>query len=277
MSIIPILSWVLAASVRASLLVLVVLLLQRLLRSGLSAEWMYALWTPVLLAILVPAQPLLPYWEWAIANESHTTSRVANLAAVQPVGEVVASEVDIASLTPANPAARAPAGGDAEIAFRDVGETELSRTVASSQQTWDWWTILAAGWLLGAVCLGVVVWVSYASTLRRVRRWAISVDQVDLARVRSLAKEIGLRGPPQAWLSPEVKAPAVCGVLRPMLLLNESFFQMLSREEADFVLRHELMHIRRGDLLLNTLMFGLLSLHWFNPLLWYGYFGVFVP
>ncbi len=293
MSIIPILSWILAASVRASLLVLVILLLQRLLRSRLSAKWKYALWTPVLAAILIPAQPLLPNWEWPIANESHTTSRVdtapmapeidlgseqqsmppdTNLAAVQPVDEVVASELDIASLTPANPAARAPAGGDAEIAFRDVGETELSRSVASSQQTRDWWTILAAGWLLGAVCLGVVVWVSYASTLRRVRRRAISVDQVDLARVRSLAKEIGLRGPPQVWLSPEVKAPAVCGVLRPMLLLNESFFQMLSREESDFVLRHELMHIRRGDLLLNTLLFGLLSLHWFNPLLWYAFF-----
>ena len=57
-----------------------------------------------------------------------------------------------------------------------------------------------------------------------------------------------------------------------MLLLNESFFQMLSREEADFVLRHELMHIRRGDVLLNTMLFGLLSLHWFNPLLWYAFF-----
>ena len=76
MSIIPIFSWVLAASVRASLLVLVILLLQRLLRSRLSAKWKYALWTPVLSAILIPAQPLLPYWEWPIANESHTTSRV---------------------------------------------------------------------------------------------------------------------------------------------------------------------------------------------------------
>lgn len=294
MSIISILSWVLAASVRASLLVLVILLLQRLLRSRLSAKWKYALWTPVLPAILIPAQPLLPYWEWPIANESQTTSRVdtapmvaaksspeidlgseqksmppdTNLAAVQPV----ASEGDIASLTPANPAAKAPAGGDAEIAFRKVGEAELSGSMASSQQTWDWWTILAAGWLLGAVCLGVVVWGSYASTLRRIRRRAISVDEVDLARVRSLANEIGLHGPPQVWLSPEVKAPAVCGLLRPMLLLNESFFQMLSREEADFVLRHELMHIRRRDILLNTMLFGMLSLHWFNPLLWYAFF-----
>ena len=47
---------------------------------------------------------------------------------------------------------------------------------------------------------------------------------------------------------------------------------MLSRDEADFVLRHELMHIRRGDVLLNTMLFGLLSLHWFNPLLWFAFF-----
>lgn len=302
MLLIPIFSWVLGATLRASLLVLVILLLQRLLRTRLSARWKYAIWTPVLLAILIPAQPLLPHWEWPVANESHTTSRVdsasnvasnvaagssmevdlgfdqqstpsdTNIDAVQPVQEVTASAVDIARATPANPEVQALAGEDAEIAFTDVGVTERSKSVDSSGQSTDWRPILATGWLLGAVCLSVVVWVSYAGTLRRIRRRAIPVEQVDLARVQSLAKELGLRRTPKIWLSPEVKSPAVCGAFRPKLLLNDSFFHMLSRDEADFVLRHELMHIRRGDVLLNTMLFGLLSLHWFNPLLWFAFF-----
>ena len=298
MLLIPIFSWVLAATLRASLLVLVILLLQRLLRSRLSARWKYAIWTPVLLAILIPAQPLLPHWEWPVANESHTTSRVdsasnvaagsspevdlgfdqqstpsdTNIDAVQPVEEVVASTVDIARATPANSEVQALAGEDAEIAFAEAGVAERSKSVDSSGQSRDWRATLAAGWLLGAVCLGVVVWISYAATLCRIRRRAISVEQVDFARVQSLAKELGLRRTPKIWLSPEVKTPAVCGAFRPKLLLNDSFFHILSRDEADFVLRHELMHIRRGDVLLNTMLFGLLSLHWFNPLLWFAFF-----
>jgi beta-lactamase regulating signal transducer with metallopeptidase domain len=39
-----------------------------------------------------------------------------------------------------------------------------------------------------------------------------------------------------------------------------------------FVLRHELTHIKRGDLPLNALLCVLLSLHWFNPLLWFAFF-----
>ena len=290
MSLIPIFSWVLAATLRASILVLVILLLKQLLRSRLSARWNYAIWTPVLLAILIPAQPLLPYWEWPVANKSRTTSHVDSASNVavdrspevdlgfdqrstrSQTEEVSASAADISSATPANSEVQAPAGEDAEIAFTDVGVAERSKSVDSSGQSRDWRAILAAGWLLGAVCLSVVVWISYAATLRRIRCRAISVEQADLARVQSLAKELGLRRTPKIWLSPEVKSPAVCGAFRPKLLLNDSFFHMLSRDEADFVLRHELMHIRRGDVLLNTMLFGLLSLHWFNPLLWFAFF-----
>ena len=42
--------------------------------------------------------------------------------------------------------------------------------------------------------------------------------------------------------------------------------------ELQFVLRHELTHIKRGDLPLNALLCVLLSLHWFNPLLWFAFF-----
>ena len=289
-------SWVLAATLRASLLVLVTLLLQRLLRSRLTAKWKYAIWTPVLVAILIPAQPLLPHLEWPVASESRTASNVdsasnavaivgspevdsgldplaapshSNINAVQPDEQLRASAADISSATPANSEVQATSGEDAEVAFTNVGESE--RFTASSQ-SWNWRSVLAFGWLLGAVCLSIVVWISYARALRRIRRRAIPVEQDDLARVQSLAKELGLRRTPRVWLSPEVKAPAVCGALRPMLLLNDDFFHMLSCDEADFVLRHELMHIRRGDVLLNTILFGLLSLHWFNPLLWFAFF-----
>lgn len=291
MSIIPILSWVLAATLRASMLVLVILLLQKLLKSRLSARWNYAIWTPVVFAILIPAQPFLPYWEWphttnrlttsqanSASNPAVTTSQEVDLGSdllsatnsgdASSVEAALATAADISGATQANFGMQSPAGEDAEIAFSGVAEGDRSEAASPS---WNWQMILAAGWLLGAVGLFVVVWGSYVSTLRRIRRWVISVEQEDLARIQSLAKELGLRTMPEVWLSPKVNAPAVCGVLRPILLLSDSFFQTLSREEADFVLKHELMHIRRGDVLLNNVLFILLSVHWFNPLLWYAF------
>lgn len=58
---------------------------------------------------------------------------------------------------------------------------------------------------------------------------------------------------------------------RPVRLLNEGFQHNLSAEESGFVLRHELLYIRHGDLWVNALLCGLLAVHWFNPLLWLAF------
>lgn len=113
-----------------------------------------------------------------------------------------------------------------------------------------------------------------AASLRRVRRSAWNVEPLLMERIQALAGELGLRRRPPVWLSHHVRSPAVCGVLRPALLLNPGFLTKLSRDESDLVLRHELTHIRRGDLLLHAAMCLLLAMHWFNPVLWLAFFRI---
>jgi len=65
----------------------------------------------------------------------------------------------------------------------------------------------------------------------------------------------------------EVRTPAVTGLLHPMLLLPVHIEETLTIRELQFVLRHELTRIKRGDLPLHALLCLLLALHWFNPML----------
>lgn len=67
--------------------------------------------------------------------------------------------------------------------------------------------------------------------------------------------------------SERVSSPFVLGFLRPRIYLPFS----LSPQEADYVLAHEQAHIQRGDHWWKPLGFLLLSIHWFNPLLWLAY------
>lgn len=64
-----------------------------------------------------------------------------------------------------------------------------------------------------------------------------------------------------------VDSPFVLGVFRPTIYLPYS----LSPEDQEFVVAHERTHIRRGDHLWKPFGFLLLSIHWFNPLLWVAY------
>ena len=64
-----------------------------------------------------------------------------------------------------------------------------------------------------------------------------------------------------------IPTPFVLGVLRPRIYLPNT----LSREDMPYVIAHERAHIRRRDPLWKALGFGLLSIYWFQPLLWLGY------
>ena len=67
--------------------------------------------------------------------------------------------------------------------------------------------------------------------------------------------------------SEHVRSPFVLGILRPRIYLP---MDMETQEQA-LVIAHELSHIRRRDHWWKPLGFVLLSIHWFNPLLWLAY------
>ncbi len=129
-------------------------------------------------------------------------------------------------------------------------------------------------WLLGAAGMIVICIISYALTLWRIKHNRVPVNDALLHEIAALARGIGLRRVPRVWMSSVVRSPAVTGLWRPVLLLPVQFDESLTAQEARLVLRHELTHLKRGDLPLNALLCLLLALHWFNPLLWLAFFKV---
>jgi hypothetical protein len=111
-------------------------------------------------------------------------------------------------------------------------------------------------------------------TLRRFRRASCPPDAGLLAEVAHLSTELRLSRAPRICLSTAISSPAVTGLFRPTLLLPVNFRDTFTSREVGLVLRHELMHLKRGDLPLNALLCLLLALHWFNPLLWLAFFKV---
>src|SRR5690606_35874124 len=63
-------------------------------------------------------------------------------------------------------------------------------------------------------------------------------------------------------------APAIMGLLRPRLLIPDGYAEQLSDNELRLVIRHELGHWRRRDLVAQALLHAAAIVHWFNPLVW---------
>jgi beta-lactamase regulating signal transducer with metallopeptidase domain len=69
------------------------------------------------------------------------------------------------------------------------------------------------------------------------------------------------------WKSERIASPFVLGLIRPQIYLPFS----LSESDVDYVLAHERAHIARKDHWIKPLGYLLLSLHWFNPVMWIAY------
>ncbi len=69
------------------------------------------------------------------------------------------------------------------------------------------------------------------------------------------------------YVTRRVSSPFILGVIRPRIYLPAA----LSEDDKAHVLAHEQMHLRRKDHWWKPLGFLLLTLHWFNPLMWIAY------
>jgi beta-lactamase regulating signal transducer with metallopeptidase domain len=69
------------------------------------------------------------------------------------------------------------------------------------------------------------------------------------------------------WETGNLKTPFVLGVFRPRIFIPAG----LSAEEKSYIIRHEQTHILRFDYIIKPFAFLVLSIHWFNPLVWIAF------
>lgn len=64
-----------------------------------------------------------------------------------------------------------------------------------------------------------------------------------------------------------IRSPFILGILRPRIYLPSG----MAKEVADHVITHENAHLKRRDHWWKPLSFALLTVYWFNPLVWIAY------
>lgn len=107
--------------------------------------------------------------------------------------------------------------------------------------------ILACIWLVGMAAMMAASLVSYWKLKRTVREAWLTGDG--------------------CWECDRIDTAFVLGFLRPRIYLPVG----LGDREREFILSHERTHIARRDHLWKLLGYGVLALHWFNPLVWLAY------
>ncbi|MEG2207147.1 MAG: M56 family metallopeptidase [Clostridia bacterium] len=226
----------------------------------------------------VPASDFLPMKASVPAIDA-ALREAADGSAIAPVGGVttgngtdigtatLAQENSSAALTNAASAARIAdttvAHSGAGSASGASGSPASNGSVPAAQRALDPLWLAAFVWLLGA-CVALARSITrHLLFLRTVRRWFKPITTPETLRLWEAEKRrLAIRQPVRLLLCPTVSSPMLVGLFHPRLLLPD---EELSPDELPLVFRHELTHLRRGDLWIKIGLLAAMALHWFNP------------
>src|SRR5690349_13738505 len=103
---------------------------------------------------------------------------------------------------------------------------------------------------------------------RHLRTGSEVSDPIVQSVLRRCREEMGIVRPVRLLTVVETVGPAMCGVFRATVIFPAKLLQELSPDELRLVLLHELIHVRRWDVLIDRVAVLVAAVHWFNPMAW---------
>ena len=128
-----------------------------------------------------------------------------------------------------------------------VGETFAPDPTASANPLQILIPVLAIVWIVGIAAMLIYILISFLRLKRKIITAVLLRDNI--------------------YQSESVVSPFVLGIIKPKIYLPFN----INDQCMEHVIAHEQAHIRRKDYLWKPLGFLILTLHWFNPMVWLGY------
>ncbi|MCM1543113.1 MAG: hypothetical protein NC121_17895 [Blautia sp.] len=234
-------------SLSISVLIAALLLLTPFLNKRYAAKWKYWIWIFLALRLLIPVngedvRSMADSWQQAGTRVMLGTVKSDGGS---PLGQTVPQAQVIVEIPAQMTAPIAASSEKGNITLLDI---------------------TAFVWMMGGMIFLAVHMVSYACYRRRVLKRGTDIrDNEILCQLFRLKHELRIRDTVRVMEYPEAASPMVIGFLEPVLILPEVRY---SPEELYFILKHELVHLKRRDVYVKLLLAAANAVHWFNPLVW---------
>lgn len=225
----------LITSLAGSALAAVISLLRPITKKIFGYSWHYYIWLCVLFAMLMPVR----------FNLKATTTPSVSTQTVQTEQAVMDEQPETAEKVVQADTAQKP-----QILQRV--------TVIWNRIMYNRMDILAYVWLAGMVVLLLIYIIGYIRLIHKMHK---NSDVVSCPQLMNFTdKRVAVR----VWEN--TSTPFMVGIFKPTLVLPDG---ELSGEQLDNIIRHEMTHFKRHDILYKWFAELVKCVHWFNPAVWY--------
>ena len=225
----------LITSLAGSVLAVVISLLRPITKKLFGYSWHYYIWLCVLFVMLMPVR----------FNVNPMPAPNITTQTIQTQQEAVSEQPE----TTENIVQTAPA---------QKPQLLQKATVIWDRIIYNRMNILACVWLIGAMALMLLNVLRYIRLNIKISK---NSEVISCPETRAYTdRKINVR----VWEN--IASPFMTGIFRPTLILPKT---ELSGEQLDNILRHEMTHFKRYDILYKWFAEFVKCVHWFNPISWY--------
>ncbi|MGH1162086.1 M56 family metallopeptidase [Bacillus mycoides] len=230
-----------------------------LFRNKLTPRWQYMLWIVLMIRLLLPWSPDSSYSIYSLFSYSSSVSEVIpkNMPSTESIVNIETNHtVELES--------------NSETVTKN-GEPEVNAS-AEQQTTFSLYKLALYVWLAGVIVLAVITFITNRRLYSYIKKQADITDEQVITVFNRCKQSMKMKKAVSLRLAGKIASPTVFSFFRPKVLLSKKHMKVLNEQQLQYVFYHELAHIKRNDVAVNWIMYSLLLLNWFNPILWYAYF-----
>jgi bla regulator protein BlaR1 len=242
--------WFFITSLKATVVIALIMIIRFLFRDRLPAKWQHALW------LLLVVRLVLPDIQSPLSLFNYTP----NLAP-QPIQiDRPEMSIDHNNISIQSPVDYSPSAIETNF---EAGIQKASLNTIE---------ILALIWLAGVIALFGYAAIAYIRQFLQLKRAVRVRDEHLIELLNHCSKVLSVSPHAQILLSDDVLTPMSCGIFKPTIVLPKKLFSELSSSQLEHIFLHELAHFKRLDLPIALLMTILQTFYWFNPFVWVAFF-----
>ncbi|MFB5687173.1 M56 family metallopeptidase [Bacillus cereus] len=251
--------WLIETSLMASILVGFILCIKVLFRNKLTPRWQYMLWIVLMIRLLLPWSPDSSYSIYSLLSYSSSVSEVIpkNMPATENIVNIESDrKVELESNSKM---------------MTKTSEPEV-KVSSEKQTTFSLYQLALYVWLAGVIVLAVITFLTNRRLYSYIKKQPDITDEQVATVFNRCKQSMKMKKAVSLRLAGKIASPTVFSFFRPKVLLSKKHMKVLNEQQLQYVFYHELAHIKRNDVAVNWIMYSLILLNWFNPILWYAYF-----
>lgn len=259
----PIFYQILYMTVVGSIVGLLIYFVRNIFDNKISGKWKCIMWSIVLVALLIPIRFEIKTEKKMPQIQNEIIERVEDIKYIGSYEVTEEENSDLPNLEENEPIIQNNESINSSVNNINIEHAKNKISVKTIVIN----IVIPYIWLLGTIIFILTFLSGIGKINKRISRNVYRDERLELI-LNDCKNQLNIKKKVKIILQKYKKVPSIFGIFNPAILITEKTLQE-DNETIKYIFLHELAHYKRKDIVFNFILLCVLSIHWFNPVVWF--------